>query len=413
MVQNEKKTVSRVPNRRHLKSKFPIKVWPGVWFILIALAAAVGYMAGVYHYQIEAAIGPVFGYRSHSGTLDLSSLQQTYNELAANFDGKLNTATLIQGANSGLVAAAGDTYTVYMSPQETTDYNNSLSGDIGGGIGAEIGLKNNQITILQPLPNNPAINAGLLAGDVILKVNGQSTSGWTVDKAVDLVRGGVGTTVNLTIMRGDAVKDYTITRETINDPSVESSVSGGVGTITISRFDNQTGDLAKLAAQSFKKQGVKAVILDLRNNGGGFVSAATDVAGLWLDNKIVVTERDGSIIRQTLKTGNDTVLQGIPTVVLVNGETASASEIVSGALQDYHVAKLVGERTFGKGSVQELIPLGGGAQLKVTIAKWYTPNGINISEQGIKPDVTVALTQSNVDSGADPQLAAAMKLLGY
>jgi carboxyl-terminal processing protease len=413
MAQNEDEVVNHVSKRRIVKKQLAFKVWPGTWFVLIALAAAVGYVAGVYHYQIEASIGPVFGYKSHSGSIDLSSVQQTYNQLAAKFDGKLDTTALIQGANRGLVEAAGDTYTVYMTPSETTDYNNTLSGDIGGGIGAEIGIKNNQITIIRTLQNNAAIKAGLQANDVVLKVNDQSTTGWTVDKAVGLVRGTAGTTVKLTIQRGDTVKDYTITRETINNPSVESSIVNGIGTITISRFDTETGNLARLAAQDFINHGVKAVILDLRNDGGGYVNAATDVAGLWLDNKIVVTERNGTVIKETLRTGDDAILKDIPTAVLVNSSTASASEIVAGALRDYHQAKLVGEKTYGKGSVQELIDLAGGAQLKVTTARWYTPNGINISKEGIKPDVSASLTQNDVNNGVDPQLDAAKKLLGY
>lgn len=413
MAQDEDKTVKHVSKHRLLKKSKAFKTWPGTWFVLIALAVAIGYVAGVYHYQIEASIGPVFGYNAHSGSIDLSSVQQTYNQLAANFDGKLDTTALIQGANHGLVEAAGDTYTVYMSPQESTDYNNNLSGDIGGGIGAEIGIKNNQITIIRTLADNAAIKAGLQANDIVLKVNNQSTSGMTVDKVVGLVRGDPGTTVKLNIMRGDTVKDYTITREIINNPSVDSSISGDVGTITIIRFDAETGNLARLAAQDFKNHGVKAVILDLRNNGGGFVNAATDVAGLWLDNKVVVTERNGTVIRDTLRTGDSAILNGIPTAVLVNGNTASASEIVAGALQDYKVAKLVGEKTFGKGSVQELISLDGGAQLKVTTARWYTPNGKNISKEGIKPDVSATLSKSDVDNGSDPQLDAAKKLLGY
>jgi carboxyl-terminal processing protease len=413
MARKQENNVKHALRHRIVKQSLKFKVWPGTWFVLIALAAAIGYVSGVYHYQIEASIGPVFGYNAHSGSIDLSSVQQTYNELAANFDGKLDTSALIQGASRGLVEAAGDTYTVYMSPSETTDYNNTLSGDIGGGIGAEIGLKNNQITIIRPLPNNAAIKAGLQANDVLLQVNGQSTSGWTVEKAVGLVKGDPGTTVKLTIERAGTVKDYTITRETINNPSVESSISNGIGTITISRFDSETGNLAKLAAQDFINHGVKAVILDLRNNGGGYVNAATDVAGLWLNNKIVVTERNGTVIKETLRTGDDAILKDIPTAVLVNGSTASASEIVAGALRDYHQAKLVGEKTYGKGSVQELINLYGGAQLKVTTARWYTPNGINISKEGIKPDVSVSLTQANFDNGSDPQLDAAKKLLGY
>jgi len=413
MAQNNVKAVKNVSKRRLVNKKLDFKVWPGTWVILIAIAAALGYVAGVYHYDIEALIGPAFGYKAHSGSIDLSSVQQTYNQLAANFDGKLDTSALVQGANRGLVEAAGDTYTVYMSPTETTDYNNTLSGDIGGGIGAEIGIKNNQVTIIRTLPNNAAIKAGLQANDVLVAVNGQSTNGWTVEKAVGLVRGAAGTTVKLTIKRGDTTKDYTITRETINNPSVESSIVNGIGTITISRFDSETGNLAKLAAQDFKNNGVKAIILDLRNNGGGFVNAASDVAGLWLDNKVVVTERNGSVVRDTVRTGDNAILNGIPTVVLVNGSSASASEIVAGALRDYNQAKLVGEKTYGKGSVQELINLYGGAQLKVTTARWYTPNGVNISKEGIKPDVSASLTQTDIDNGVDPQLDAAKKLLGY
>ncbi len=413
MARKHNKTVKHSLKHRIVKQSLKLKVWPGTWFVLIALFAAVGYIAGVYHYQIEASIGPVFGYNAHSGNIDLSSVQQTYNQLAANFDGKLDTTTLIQGANKGLVEAAGDTYTVYMSPQESTDYNNNLSGDIGGGIGAEIGIKNNLATIIRVLPNNAAIDAGLQANDVVLNVNDQSTAGMTVDKVVSLVRGKPDTTVKLTIKRGDTIKNYTITRKIINNPSVESSIVNGIGTITIIRFDAETGNLTKLAAQDFKSHGVKAIILDLRNNGGGYVNAATDVAGLWLDNKVVVTERNGTVIKDTLRTGDNAILKDIPTAVLVNGNTASASEIVAGALRDYHQAKLVGDRTFGKGSVQELISLIGGAQLKVTTAKWFTPNSVNISKEGIKPDISVSLTQANIDNGSDPQLDAAKKLLGY
>ncbi len=407
MVQKKVKESKHIVKHRRIKKHLS----PSLWFIAIALTAALGYVAGVYHYQIEAAIGPVFGYKVHSGNIDLSSVQQTYNKLAANFDGNLDTTKLIQGANRGLVDAAGDTYTIYMSPQESKDYSDTLSGNIGAGIGAEIGIKNGNVTIIRTLSGNAAIKAGLQANDVIIKINDQSTSGLTVENAVKQIKGEEGTTVKLTILRGSETKDYTITRATIDIPSVESSVTDGIGKLTISRFDNETGDLARKAAQDLKKQGVKAVILDLRNNGGGYVDAAKDVAGLWLDNKVVVTERNGSVVKDTVRTGNNAILAGIPTVVLVNGSSASASEIVAGALQDYKVAKLVGDNTFGKGSVQELIPLDNGAELKVTIARWYTPNGKNIANGGIKPDVVVSYTQQDVDSGNDPQLNEANKLL--
>ena len=395
---------------RHRKAKNNLS--SNILLVIIALAAALGYVAGTYHYQIEAAIGPVFGYNAHSGSLDLSSLQQTYNELVANYDGKLDTTTLIQGANRGLVDAAGDNYTLYMSPQEATAYDNGLTGNIGGGIGAVIGIKNNLITIMSVLDNNPAKEAGLIANDIITKINDQLTTGYTVDKAVSIMRGEEGTTVKLTILRAGETKDYTITRAIINNPSVISSVSNGLGTLTISRFDTETGNLARIAAQDFKKQGVKAIIFDLRNNPGGYVDAARDVAGLWLNNKIIVTERTGDTIKSTVKSGSNALLAGIPTVVLVNGETASASEIVAGALQDYKVATIVGENTFGKGSVQKLISLNGGAELKVTTARWYTPNGKNITSGGITPNTVANLTQTDVDNGIDPQVNAAKKILG-
>lgn len=395
------------PRNKHKRNLPPVVI-----FVVVAFSIAVGYLAGAYNLQIMAAIGPVFGQKPHAGAIDLSSVQITYNKLAANFDGKLDMEKLIQGANRGLVDAAGDDYTMYMSPSEATDFNNGLSGNIGGGIGAEIGIKNNQVIIVRALANNPASQAGLQSNDIILQVNDESTAGWTVEKTVGLVRGEVDTTVKLKIQRGDEITDYSIVRAIVNNPSVESSVTDGIGMLTIYRFDNETGDLAKVAARNFVKQGVRAVILDLRSNGGGYVDAAKIVAGLWLDNQTVVVEKSGNVVKDTITTGSNTILDGIPTAVLVNGGTASASEIVAGALQDYGVAKLIGEKTFGKGSVQLPLDLDGGALLKVTVAKWYTPNGKNINKAGIKPDVTAEITQADIDNGIDPQINAAKTALG-
>jgi len=397
-----------VAKHRHTKKH----ISSALLFIIIAFTAVIGYVAGTYNYQIMAAIGPVFGYKAHSGSIDLSSVQETYNKLAANYDGTIDNELLIQGASRGLVDAVGDAYTVYMSPQETIDFDNSLSGNIGGGIGAVIGIKNGKTTIMSTLKDNPAIEAGLMADDTILKVNDESTAGWTVSHAVSLIRGDEGTTVKLNIQRGDEIKDYTIIRAIINNPSVISSVTDGIGTMAISRFDDETGNLARAAALDLKSQNVKAVILDLRGNNGGRVATAVDVASLWLDNKVIVTERTGDTVKATLKSGSNALLAGIPTAVLVDGGTASSSEIVAGALQEHHVAKLVGERTFGKGNVQQPIQLGGGAQLKVTIARWYTPDGKNITAEGIAPDTTVSFTQEDFDRGVDPQFDAAKQMLG-
>jgi carboxyl-terminal processing protease len=267
------------------------------------------------------------------------------------------------------------------------------------------------------LANNPAEKAGLKTGDVITAVNDQSSVGWTADKTATQVRGEVGTTVKIAVLRGGEVKTFTVTRATVNNPSVQSSVENGVGTLTISRFDSETGSLARTAAQGFKQQNVKKVILDLRGNGGGYLTAAQDVAGLWLNNQVVVSERTNGKVTDELKSGTNPLLQGLPTVVLVDGSSASASEIVAGALQDHKVATLIGEKTFGKGTVQKVIDLTGssllgdttsnGSILKVTIARWYTPNGKNITKEGITPDQTVKLSAEDVDAGKDPQLDAA------
>lgn len=381
------------------------------FFLSLALVAVIAFVAGTRGNEILGAIAPVFGFKVETSTIDLSSVEKTYQALKANYDGKLDTQALIDGANKGLVSAAGDQYTLYMDAKDATSFNNDLSGDIGGGIGAEISVRGGKPTIIRVLDGNPAAKAGLLAGDVLTKVNDQDVSSWTVDKVVGAIRGAIGTTVKVQVLRGTDTKDFTITRADVTNPSVESKIENGIGTLTISRFDDQTASLATQAAQSFKDQGVKGVILDLRDDGGGYLTAAQSVAGLWLDNKVVVSERTNGKQTDELSSGSDPILKGIPTVVLVNGGTASASEIVSGALQDYGVATLVGEKTFGKGSVQKIIPLASGAQLKVTVARWYTPKGKNINKEGITPNTVVTLTADDANAGRDPQMDAALKIV--
>ena len=411
MIKRRRKHVPTDPDVTKTK-KAKKTISTNIMFLIVAVTAAAGFFLGTRSDQIFALIAPVFGQRIYTGNVDLSSVDATYRALKANFDGTLDDKTLTEGASRGLVAAAGDTYTLFMNAKEAAAFNDDLTGTIGGGIGAEISLRNNNITITRVLKDNPAASAGLQAMDRVLKINDQTTDGMTVDQAVAQIRGEAGTTVKLNIQRGTDIKDYTVTRAVVSNPSVDSSITAGVGTLTVSRFDSQTGSLARAAAKDFKDKGVKAVILDLRNNGGGFVDAAQDLAGLWLDNQVVVTERTNGAVVDELRTAKSPILAGIPTVVLVNGSSASASEIVAGALQDHKAATLVGEKTFGKGSVQKLIGLPDGAQLKVTVARWYTPNGKNINKEGIMPDVAATLTQADVDAGKDPQVAAALKQLG-
>lgn len=389
----------------------PTGISKNVFFLTIGIVAVVSFIAGTRGNEILGVVAPALGFKVETGTLDLASVQKTYQELQANYDGTLDKSKLVDGASRGLVAAAGDQYTVFMDQKEASEFNNDLSGNIGGGVGAEIALRNDVPTIIRILPGNPAEKAGLLAGDIIISVNDEATTGWTATKAAEKIRGQVDTTVKIKVLRSAEEKTFTVTRATVSNPSVQASVENGIGTLTISRFDSETSDLARKAAQSFKQQNVRGVILDVRGNGGGYLTAAQDVAGLWLDNKTVVTERTNGKVVDELKSGGNPVLAGIPTVVLVNGSSASASEIVAGALQDNKVATLIGEKTFGKGTVQKVIDLGAGTILKVTIARWYTPNGKNITKEGISPDQAVELKAEDANAGRDPQLDAAKKQL--
>ncbi|MAU34277.1 peptidase S41 [Candidatus Saccharibacteria bacterium] len=379
--------------------------------IAFILTLGLGYAVGTFNSQIVGFIGPLIGIKAHTGTLDLSSVQSTYQALKTHYDGKLDDAALIEGASRGLVEAAGDDYTQYFSAPEAEQFSDDLSGNIGGGIGVELGTRNDVVTVVRTLPGNPGAEAGLLAGDIITAVNDESALEWSLDDVVSRVRGEIGTTVKLSVLRGDEEKDFTITRAEITSPSVYSSVEDGIGYLTISRFDQQTASLARQAARSFADQNVRGVVVDLRGNGGGYLTAAQEVAGIWLDRKVVVTERSGDRVVDELYSSSSPILNGVPTMVLVDSTSASASEIVAGALQEYGAATLIGDTTFGKGSVQQLINLPDGAQLKVTIARWYTPKGKNISETGIEPDVSVERTFDDVNAGRDPQREAATERL--
>ena len=374
------------------------------------LIAVISFAAGMRSDMVFAAIAPVIGIRVETGTIDLSSVQETYRALKANFDGELDTQKLIDGANRGLVEAAGDPYTAYLNPDAVKELENELSGSIGGGIGAEIGLRNGQLTIIRPLKDSPALQAGVQAGDIIVAVNDEDASGWTVDQVVQKIRGEIGSKVTVKVLRDRETKDITVVRQEVKSPTVEAEIVGDVGILTVHRFNSETGPLARTEAEKFVSSGVKRVVLDLRGNPGGEVTAAQALAGLWLDNQVILTQRRGDEIIQTNKSTGRPILGDIKTVILINGGSASASEIVAGALRDYDKATLVGETTYGKGSVQAVIRLSGGSQLKVTESRWFTPKGKNIDKTGIEPDVKVELTADDVNNNRDPQLEKAKSL---
>ena len=378
--------------------------------LLVLIVAIVSFGAGMRSDVIFAKVGSVFGIRTDASTLDLSSVQETFRALKANYDGELDEEALIHGASRGMVAAVGDAHTVYLDPAGVKELEDSLSGNIGGGIGAEIGLRNDQLTIIRPLKDSPAQKAGVQPGDTIVTVNDEAVAGWTVEQVVAKIRGEVGTKVKLLLKRGNEPVELSITRAEVSSPTVEAEIVGDTGVLTVSRFNGETATLARTEAEKFLASGVKRVVLDLRGNPGGEVTAAQGLAGLWLDNEVVLTQRRGSEIVRTDRSLGKSILGSTKTVVLINGGSASASEIVAGALRDYDKATLVGETTFGKGSVQAVIRLSGGSELKVTESRWFTPKGKNIDGKGIEPNVKVELTADDMNHGRDPQLEKAKSL---
>ena len=386
------------------------KVSQGVFLASLVLAIIVSFAAGTRSEEIYKIAAPIFGIKVAKQPLDTEVMKEAYRQLAANYDGDLDANKLSDGAARGMVKAVGDDYTTFLDKEEAAEFNKSLNGEVSG-IGAEIGVRNLQPTVLRVLDDSPAKKAGLKTGDIFVAVNGTSVAGETASGVADKVTGEAGTTVKLTMRRGSESLDFSITRAQISDPSVRWSVSDDVGILTISRFDDNTGSLARKAAKEFIDKGVKGVIVDLRNNGGGYLTAAQEVASLWLDSgKTVVTEKSRGQVTETVKASGNPTLKGKKTIVLVNGSSASASEIVAGALKDYQAATLVGEKTFGKGTVQKVINLSDDRILKVTVARWYTPQDRNITKEGIQPNQTVKMSSDDNNAGRDPQMARAKEL---
>lgn len=342
-------------------------------------------------------------------TLNFSSVNEVYRALKNNYNGKLTTGQLLDGLKEGLAQSTGDPYTEYFNASEAKAFNNELNNAFSG-IGAELGQDSSgNLEVIAPISGSPAAKAGLKPKDLISEINGQTTSGLSVDAAVDKIRGKAGTKVALQVVRGGTqTLNFTITREDIQVPSVTTKVlNGNIGYMQISSFSDDTSSLAEQAAQQFvSKDHVKGVILDLRDNPGGEVNAAVNVSSLWLpDGKLIMQQRGND--NQTYTSNGNDILQGLPTVVLVNDGSASASEITAGALHDNGAAYLIGIKTYGKGVVQQIVNLSGGAELKVTVASWYRPNGQNINHKGITPDKIVKLSDADAKAGNDTQLKAA------
>ncbi len=320
---------------------------------------------------------------------------------------------MFYGSLAGMVAALNDPYSVFLSPQVNEEFTDELSGKFEG-IGAEIGIRKDQLTIIAPLPDSPAFRAGLKIGDKILAIDGIDTQGMALDKAVSLIRGEKGTKVKLTIAtaRNNEIKDVEIVRDTINIISVTwEQKDNQTAYIKISYFNEDTFERFRQAVAEALKNNPKNIILDLRGNPGGFLDTAVKIASYWVDNQPVVLEKlyDGSIT--PFPAVGKPVLKDKKTYILINGGSASASEIIVGALQDYNLATVVGEQSFGKGSVQDLINFVDGSAVKLTVVKWLTPKSNAIDQVGITPDVVVEMTSDDYDENRDPQLDKVLELI--
>jgi carboxyl-terminal processing protease len=329
------------------------------------------------------------------------------------------TATDVEmfyGAISGMVGSLKDPYSIFFDPDLAKKFADELSGTFEG-IGAEIGVKKNQLTIIAPLADTPAEKAGLKAGDRILGIDGVDTTGMFVDDAVSRIRGAKGTEVKLMIMREGwpEPKEMTIVRNTIIVESVKwkmvSVDKKRVAVITVSRFNEDTAAGFNQAVRSVLLESPDGLILDLRNNPGGFLDTAVKMAGEWVLRDVVVKEKMSDGTSRNYDSDGNARLADLRTVVLVNGGSASASEIVAGALQDYGKATLVGEPTYGKGSVQDFTEFDDGSALKLTVALWYTPKDRSIDKDGIKPDEEVKMTPEDFDADKDPQMDKALELV--
>ncbi|MFA6383054.1 MAG: S41 family peptidase [Parcubacteria group bacterium] len=326
----------------------------------------------------------------------------------------LDAQKMLYGAIDGMLKSTDDPYTTFFDPKATTSFSQDLEGSFDG-IGAELGIKDSILTIIAPLEDSPAAKSGLRAGDKIIKIDGKSSADVTIDGAVDLIRGKKGTTVVLTVLHSDdqETKDITVTRDTITVKSVKLEFKdNNIAHLKITKFGDTTDKEFDTAMNQIIANGSRGIILDLRNDPGGYLDKAVDVASRMIPKgKAVVLEEDNTGKRETLNTLGGDKLSGIPTVVLINEGSASASEILAGALRDNRAVQLIGKKSFGKGSVQELINLPQDTSVKITVAKWLTPNGDYIMEKGINPDIEVELTLDDYDNNRDPQLDKAMEVM--
>jgi carboxyl-terminal processing protease len=385
-------------------------------FLFTVILLIISFVLGGFYFQDYVASFNSSN-KSISSNLEYSGLQKVYDFLKDEYlyPDQINKKSEAElGAIKGMVNSLDDPYTVYFSKEEYTDFKENLEGQFQG-IGAEIGLKDEQLIIVSPIEGTPASKAGLLPGDTIITINDESTFGITVEKAVIKIRGEKGTEVRLGVSREgqSGLKEFKIIRDIIDVPNIEVEERNGVGIVSVSQFQLETPAELDQAITKLTDKGVNKIILDLRNNPGGYLQAAVGVTELFVPKgSIAVTEkgRDNKVTEE-LKTKKSPKYENIKLVILVNKGSASASEIVAGALKDLKQTKLVGQQTFGKGVVQSTKEFSNGSVLKYTIAEWFTPSGKAINKEGIKPDFEVELTAEDIKAKKDTQLDKAIEII--
>jgi len=356
-------------------------------------------------------------YTSASTPEDLKGLFDPFWEswklLHENFvDQPLDDVALMRGAIQGMLAATGDKHTSYMDPEQFKQANTEMEGEYTG-IGAWVDTTGDYVEIISPMKGSPAEAAGLQAQDKVIAINGEDMTGIPGDLVLQKILGPAGDTIVLTIRRGEETFDVSITRAVIQIPVVEYEMQeDGVGYVALYTFNELATEKLREALKDLLAQNPKGIVFDLRGNGGGYLVTAVEVTSEFLKDGVVLYEEYGDGTRDSYPVKKGGLATEIPLVVLIDEGTASAAEITAGALQDYGRAKLVGKTSYGKGSVQNWIPLKSEESgVRITIARWLTPNGKQIDGVGLTPDLVVEYTQEDFDAGRDPQLDAAVELL--
>ena len=393
--------------------------------IIVSVSFGLGYTSGFKGYKASLGFPEVKISREipQNQNVDFELFWKVWDTLGAKYydKSKIIPSEMVYGAIRGMVSALGDPYTVFLPPQEKKVVQEDLQGTFEG-VGIQIGFKGTRLAVIAPLPGTPAEKAGVRAGDLILVIKDESrkinegTDGISITDAVEAIRGPAGTSVTLTLLREgkDEPFEVEVVRQSINVPSIVLEYRGdgdSIAYIKVLKFSAETSsEWEKAVIELVKKTNLKGIILDVRNNPGGYLEKAVELSSDFLENKdTVVIEEGGDGTRNEYKVEKIGRLRKVDVVVLINEGSASASEILAGALRDNNRAELVGETTFGKGTIQEPMDVDGGAGLHITIAKWLTPNGLWVNEGGLKPDIEI---EDKEDTEEDEQLEKAVELLG-